>query len=347
MYDAFYGLADRPFQLTPDPRFWCETSTHRKAMAYLGYGLAQGEGFIVITGDIGAGKTTLVGHLTAQIDPANLNVITIVSTAVEHEDLLRIVAQGLNLDPAGKTKAELLMIVERGLHAVARTGRRTLLIVDEAQALPPSALEELRMLSNFQAGGRALVQIFLLGQPEFRERLNGSDRLEQLRQRVIAVHHLDPMAAEEVEDYVTHRLTVAGWTGRPAFSADAFAALHRATGGVPRRLNQLMTRVLLHGSLAQAETIDAALIAGVVADEERDLPAPRADAPATPRPAATVANDAAATPLTRADPQTEARIAALEARIAEQDAALRRVLTLLVDWVEGDAARAEAMRGAA
>ena len=108
-----------------------------------------------------------------------------------------------------------------------------------------------------------------------------------------------------------------------------------------------MTRVLLHGSLAQAETIDAALIAGVVADEERDLPAPRADAPATPRPAATVANDAAATTLTRADPQTEARIAALEARIAEQDAALRRVLTLLVDWVEGDAARAEAMRGAA
>ena len=130
MYDAFFGLTDRPFQLTPDPRFWYDTATHKKAMAYLGYGLAQGEGFIVITGDIGAGKTTLVGHLMDRIDPVSLNAIQIVSTAVKPEDLLRIVAQGLDVDPAGKTKAELLLAIERGLHAVARGGRRTLLIVD-------------------------------------------------------------------------------------------------------------------------------------------------------------------------------------------------------------------------
>jgi putative secretion ATPase (PEP-CTERM system associated) len=374
MYDAFFGLSDRPFQLTPDPRFWYDTATHKKAMAYLGYGLAQGEGFIVITGDIGAGKTTLVGHLMDRIDPASLNAIQIVSTAVRPEDLLRIVAQGLEVDPAGKTKAELLLAIERGLHAVARSGRRTLLIVDEAQALPTAALEELRMLSNFQAGGHAMLQIFLLGQPEFRERLNGSDRLEQLRQRVIAVHHLDPMGADEVAAYVAHRLQVAGWSGQPALADDLYAALYAATDGVPRRINQLMTRVMLHAAVTQAPVLDAALVANVTADQGREMPAPASPAPvvaAEPEvidirhagldPASTVppepqveARAEAWTPdQVRGDDRGDeavtalaARVATLEARIAEQDAALRRVLTLLVDWVEKDAIPEE-LRGAA
>ncbi|MEH3101886.1 AAA family ATPase [Sphingomonas adhaesiva] len=369
MYDAHFGLTDRPFQLTPDPRFWFDTATHRKAMAYLGYGLAQGEGFIVVTGEIGAGKTTLMGHLTAQIDPAGLNVITIVSTQVEHDDLLRIVASGLGVGTSGKTKAELLLLIERGLHAVARSGRRTLLIVDEAQALPHSALEELRMLSNFQAGGHAMLQIFLLGQPEFRERLNGSDRLEQLRQRVIAVHHLEPMGADEVDAYVGHRLMVAGWTGRPAFADDAFPALHAASDGVPRRLNQLMTRVLLHASMSGAERIDAALVAAVEADRDRDLSGPVTVAPAVAQEVPEPVSEPQLEPLSQPEPVAPpratpvmsivppaaekpdealvARVAQLEARIAEQDAALRRVLTLLVDWVEGDAERLEALKGAA
>ena len=336
MYDEHFGLTDRPFQLTPDPKFWVDTATHKKAMAYLGYGLAQGEGFIVITGDIGAGKTTLVGHVMAGIDPANLNVIKIVSTAIEAEDLLRVVARGLNVDGEGKSKAELLRLIEQGLHGVARTGRRTLLIVDEAQALPVSALEELRMLSNFQAGGRAMLQIFLLGQPEFRDRLNGSDRLEQLRQRVIAVHHLDPMGEDEIAAYVGHRLQVAGWQGRPDFAASAFPVLHRATDGVPRRVNQLMGRVMLHAAITDATLIDATMIHKVRADAAREMPAHQA--------AATVATVAG-------DPALADRMAALEARIAEQDAALRRVLTLLIDWVEGEAtsgtAKLEAVRGAA
>jgi len=336
MYEDHFGLRERPFQLTPDPKYWFDSATHRKAMAYLGYGLAQGEGFIVITGDIGAGKTTLVGHLTARIDPANLNVISLVSSAIQADDLLRIVATGLGVADAPRNKAELLTVIERGLNAVARTGRRTLLIVDEAQALDISAVEELRMLSNFQAGGRALMQIFLLGQPEFRERLHGSQALEQLRQRVIAIHHLDPMAEDEVAEYVGHRLQIAGWQGSPDFADDAFPLLHRLTDGVPRRVNQLMGRVLLHAGISGATLIDAALIAEVQADAARDLPT------ATPSPAV-VHGDVDA--LTQ-------RIAALEVRLAEQDAALRRVLTLLVDWVENEpappaAARLEAVRGAA
>lgn len=377
MYDEHFGLTGRPFQLTPDARFWYETATHRKAMAYLGYGLAQGEGFVVVTGDIGAGKTTLVGHLTALLDPAALNVITIVSTAIPADDLLRIVATGLGVDPAGLAKAQLLTAIERGLHAVARSGRRTLLIVDEAQALPVDALEELRMLSNFQAGGHALLQILLLGQPEFRERLHGSDRLEQLRQRVIAIHHLEAMEPHEVPDYIAHRLSVVGWQGRPDFVDDAFEALYQGSGGVPRRLNQLAGRVMLQAAIEGLEIIDGRVVRSVLRDLHADLPMLAMDAPPAPAPqpepepepevedttvrrfvprtvqwldpiAEPEPEPAADEIPTAADPAvTEDRIAALEARIAEQEAALRRVLTLLVDWVEADrgevAAAASAM----
>ncbi|SDA29174.1 XrtA/PEP-CTERM system-associated ATPase [Sphingomonas sp. NFR15] len=272
MYDDHYGLNGRPFQLTPDPRFWFDTATHRKAMAYLGYGLSQGEGFIVITGDVGAGKTTLVGHLMATIDRDRLHALRIVSTQIEADDLLRMVGNGLDLRTDGMTKAQLLTAIERALHTTARSGRRTLLIVDEAQALPVSALEELRMLSNFQAGGHALLQIFLLGQPEFRDRLHGSDRLEQLRQRVIATHHLEPMEREEVAPYMKHRLGVVGWSGRPQFTDDAFAALYDGSNGVPRRLNQLAGRVLLAGAIEQTDTIDAAVVNTVLADIANDVP---------------------------------------------------------------------------
>ena len=334
MYDQHFGLTGRPFQLTPDPQFWFGSATHRKAMAYLGYGLAQGEGFVVITGDIGAGKTTLMGHLLDTIDPQRLNVITIVSSAVRADDLLRIVATGLNVDPKGLEKAQLLTAIERGLHAVARTGRRTLLVIDEVQALAVSSLEELRMLSNFQAGGHALLQIVLLGQPEFRDRLHGSDRLEQLRQRVIAIHHLDPLEEHEVADYMAHRLSLVGWRGRPDFTEDAFAALYRGSEGIPRRLNQLAGRVMLHASIAELELIDALVVDAVQADLQADLPtlvgpeAPLAPTPVTPDTGAAV----------------DSCIAMLEARLEQQEVALRRVLTLLVDWVEGDAARPDHAR---
>jgi general secretion pathway protein A len=256
MYDDHYGLTGRPFQLTPDPKFWFDTATHRKAMAYLGYGLSQGEGFVVITGDPGAGKTTLMGHLLGEIDRELMNVIKIVSTQLRPDDLLRLVCAGLNVDATSFTKASMLAAIEKGLHAVARSGKRTLLVVDEAQALPIESLEELRMLSNFQAGGYPLLQIFLLGQPEFRIRLQ-DPRLEQLRQRVIAMHHLEVMDADEVEPYLIHRLSCVGWRGKPRFTNDAVATMYRWSGGNPRRLNQLASRVLLFGAIEQVETFGA------------------------------------------------------------------------------------------
>lgn len=403
MYSDHYGLNGNPFQLTPDPRFWFESETHRKAMAYLGYGLAQGEGFIVVTGDIGAGKTTLVGHLMATIDSARLTAVQIVSTQVEGDDMLRLVAQQLGIDSNGAEKAQLLDRIERFLHGQAREGKRTLLIVDEAQNLGISALEELRMLSNFQSGGRALLQIFLLGQPEFRERIKSAPNLEQLRQRVIATHHLEPMQAKEIESYVVHRLSIAGWQGNPQFTADAYTALYVATGGVPRRLNTLMARVLLFGAVEERTTIDGAAVQAVLDDlageepreanehaAEASQPEPEpepepeqeleqeleqedefADDPVLERPDEfaslapqqpvhdPIAPDNEPVVFETEEPETEQhsdhevrqddRLAAIEARLEEQDAALRRVLTLLVDWVEEEEARPQfgVVRGSA
>ncbi|RYD67183.1 MAG: general secretion pathway protein [Sphingomonadales bacterium] len=378
MYDDHYGLTGRPFQLTPDPKFWFDTATHRKAMAYLGYGLSQGEGFVVITGDPGVGKTTLMGHLLGEIDAERLNVVKIVSTQLRPEDLLRLVCAGLDVDTAGLSKAEMLAAIERGLHNVARTGRRTLLVVDEAQALPVESLEELRMLSNFQAGGYALLQIFLLGQPEFRVTL-AEPQLAQLRQRVIAMHHLETMDADEVEPYLIHRLSCVGWRGKPRFTNDALAAMYRWSGGSPRRLNQLASRVLLFGAVEQIETFGREEVGQVIADLQGDSIEPARAANAGPQPQRQVEPQVQAepeplelsqvapmpmgTPTPPAPPQARTlgepvsndpvgrRVAELEAQVKEQDEALRRVLTLLVDWVEnGDTGRRpdlSALRGTA
>lgn len=362
MYIEQFGLTAQPFQLTPDARFWFESRTHKKAMAYLGYGLAQGEGFITVTGEIGAGKSTLVAHLLASIDPERLNAISLVSTQVEGDDMLRLTAQRLGLDTRAVDKARLLDAVEQQLEEELRAGKRTLLIVDEAQNLPVSALEELRMLSNFQIAGKALIQIVLLGQPEFRDKL-ASPGLEQLRQRVIASHHLEAMGDDEVEAYVRHRLGLVGWQGRPEFAEAAFAALHAFTGGIPRRINQLAHRLMLHAAVEGIAMIGARTVEAVATDMGADvspaapdgLDAVAASAPTEPSPVpervlplrsarpplAEPANERE--PSAYSDPALERRIAALEARVEEQEALLHRALALLVEWVE-DGGREAAYR---
>ena len=339
MYESHYGFSGRPFQLAPDSRFWFESKTHRTAMAYLGYGLAQGEGFIVITGDVGAGKTTLVGHLMASVDPQRLQVLRLVSTQVEDEDMLRLTAQQLGLATEGIAKAQLLERIERTLRLHANEGRQTLLIVDEAQNLPLSTLEELRMLSNFQNGGQSLLQIFLLGQPEFRDRFHGSKHLEQLRQRVIATHHLTPMEEEEVAPYFRHRLSLVGWTSeRLDFADDAWSAFYRHSDGVPRRLNVLAGRVLLHGAIEGLDRIDGATVDLIAADmaDERWQGGEAIDEPMLRRAAdAAPPTEAAQVRIVRAeDPETAGRLARLEERLDEQEAVIRRVLAMLIDWVE-------------
>ncbi|WAC23978.1 XrtA/PEP-CTERM system-associated ATPase [Blastomonas sp. SL216] len=270
MFETHYGLSGRPFQLTPDPRFYFESATHRKAMSYLGYGLAQGEGFIIITGEIGAGKSTLVAHLMQTVDKARLTAAQIVTTQLKGDDLLHMVASSFGVATAGLDKTGTLAAIEHFLHTEARAGRRCLLVVDESQNLPMAALEELRMLSNFQLGSHPLLQIFLLGQPEFRAMVQGSPGLEQLRQRIIATHHLGAMEQHELQPYVEHRMTLVGWTGRPAFAEDVWARMFSETGGIPRKVNMLINRVLLMAAVDNRDTVDAALIDAVLADLAMD-----------------------------------------------------------------------------
>lgn len=371
MYDQFYGLSGRPFQLTPDPIFYFESATHRKALSYLGYGLAQGEGFIVITGEVGAGKSTLVGHLMQSVDKARLTAATIVTSQLDGLDMVQMAAESFGIDTRGLDKAATLKSIENFLHAEARTGRRCLLVVDEAQNLSIDALEELRMLSNFQLGASALLQIFLLGQPEFRDLVRDAPELEQLRQRVIATHHLEPMQADEVEPYVKHRLSRAGWNGNPAFADGSFAALYHETGGVPRKLNTLMNRVMLMGAVEQTQRIDASLVQAVVADmagKPFDYESPMSATLDAPHIADTVAREVMEPSVSSPEPMTlsasvegqlgsykasiEAtndtrenrpsdatddlgqRIAALEKRVLEQEDALRRVLSMMIDLMD-------------
>ena len=270
MFDDFYGFSGRPFQLTPDPAFYFESLTHRKALSYLNYGLAPGEGFVVITGEVGAGKSTLVAHLMSRIDPARLTAAQIVTSKLDGEEIVHVVAQAFGLMIEGHDKATALGAIEGFLHEEARAGRRTLLIVDESQNLSVEALEELRMLSNFQLGSHPLLQTLLLGQPEFREVLQESPRLEQLRQRVIAAHHLDAMEPTEVQPYIEHRMKCVGWQGNPAFDQRVFAEIHKATGGVPRRINQIVNRLLLLGAVEQRTRIDGVMLGLVLAELAQD-----------------------------------------------------------------------------
>jgi putative secretion ATPase (PEP-CTERM system associated) len=270
MYEQFYGLTARPFQLTPDPAFYFESASHKKALSYLGYGLAQGEGFVVITGEVGAGKSTLVAHLMATIDSGRLTAAQIVTSKLGGEEIVHVVAQAFGLSVEGHDKASALGAVERFLHEEARAGRRCLLVVDESQNLSIEALEELRMLSNFQLGAHPLLQTLLLGQPEFRAVLLEHPGLDQLRQRVIATHHLDAMEAEEIKPYAEHRLNLVGWAGNPALDDGLFAEVFAVSHGVPRRINQLFNRLLLLGSVEERDRVDAEMLKQILAEFDED-----------------------------------------------------------------------------
>jgi putative secretion ATPase (PEP-CTERM system associated) len=248
MYTEFYGLRGEPFLLTPDHRFYFESTVHSQAMAHLLYGLQRGEGFIVITGEVGAGKTTLVKHLCATIDAQSIIAAHVVTTMIAGSDLLQLVLAAFGMQETWTGKAAMLLRLQSFFEACHQQGRRALLIVDEAQNLSLSAIEELRMLSNFQVGNCAPFQAFLVGQPQFRELL-ANPALEQLRQRVITSYHLGPMSREEVGEYLPHRLKRVGWTQDPEFEPSAIDALFRHAGGVPRRINTLCSRLLLLGFL--------------------------------------------------------------------------------------------------
>jgi general secretion pathway protein A len=280
MYVPFYGFRVKPFQLKPDPSFFFGSKGHKRAMAYLEYGLSQREGFIVITGEVGAGKTTLGRNLFRKLESEKILAAQIVNTDLESADTLRMVAAAFGLPYENSDKASLLIRLEQFFRQCDQQGKRTLLVVDEAQNLSRRTVEELRMLSNFQTDDRPLLQTFLLGQPEFRKTLLGSD-MEQLRQRVIATYHLGPMDLSETRLYIEHRLTTAGWCGDPSFEDDAFETIHNHAAGIPRRINALCDRLLLMGCLEKLHNFGSTEVGEVIRDiqQEFEIPIAAADVP--------------------------------------------------------------------
>jgi putative secretion ATPase (PEP-CTERM system associated) len=270
MYESFYGLSGKPFQLNPDPEFFFASKGHARAYAYLQYGLHQSEGFIVITGEVGAGKTTLVRSLLQRLDSSKVVAAQLVSTQLGADDLLKLVLTAFGIPSQTADKAQLLARLEAFLTGLVADHKRALLIVDEAQNLSSQAVEELRMLSNFQVGDRALLQSFLIGQPELRQVLQ-SGALHQLRQRIIASYHLGPLEQSETPGYIEHRLKHVGWKNDPAFEAGAFEAINAATGGVPRRINLLCNRVMLAGYLGEKHAITAADVRSVANEMRQEL----------------------------------------------------------------------------
>ncbi|MFO1435822.1 MAG: XrtA/PEP-CTERM system-associated ATPase [Gammaproteobacteria bacterium] len=273
MYEQFYGFTSRPFQLSPDARFFFNSGTHKRALAYLRYGIEQGEGFIVVTGDVGTGKTTLVSRLFQAFDTKTIVAARLVSTQIQADDMLRLVAAEYGLPFDRLSKAALLHKLEHYFRVCVQEGKRVLLVVDEAQNLNRRTIEELRMLSNFQWKGKPLVQSLLLGQREFRTMMR-SEGLEQLRQRVLAAYHLQPLNAAETREYIQHRLKMVGWDGDPYLDDDVYTRIYEFTGGVPRKTNLLCDRVLLYGCLEELHHINSGVLEEVLNDVKQELWSP-------------------------------------------------------------------------
>lgn len=270
MYESFYGLKCSPFQLNPDPAFYFDSRQHARARAFLEYGIHQKEGFIVVTGEVGAGKTTILRALIDRLDPKKVVSANLVSTQLDAEDTLRLVAAAFGVRIKDIPKSDLLLSLEAHLVKATANGKRCLLIVDEAQNLTPRAVEELRMLSNFQLGGHAILQSFLVGQPEFRSILQ-SPRMEQLRQRVIASCHIGPLDLDEVQPYIEHRLRCAGLSQALKIDQDCFSAIYKFSGGIPRRINTLCDRLLLNGYLLEKREFLLGDVDGIVREIRNEL----------------------------------------------------------------------------
>jgi putative secretion ATPase (PEP-CTERM system associated) len=322
MYARHFGFSADPFQLTADQRLFYRSSGHGKALAYLSYGISQGEGFIVVTGEVGAGKTTIIQYLLDHLDRDKYVAAQIVTTSLRGDDMIQAVASAFGINVTNWQKAAVLRQLEQFLIDTRRRGKRSVLVVDECQNLSFEAIEELRMLSNFQLDSRPLLQSFLVGQPQFRNILSSPD-LEQLRQRVTASCHLGPMTEAETKEYIEHRLRQVGWSGKPSFSADAHAAIFHDAAGVPRKINRLCSRVLLACCLDQLTVIDAKLVTQTAQDLARELGVPAENGPPPAPPLRPVA--AAPEPPGEHDPEKLVNGARVEQRLDQAEARLDQV----------------------
>ena len=265
MYTEFYGLREKPFSLSPDPRFLFLSDSHREALAHLLYGIEQGEGFIAITGEVGTGKTTLCRTLLQRLEPGS-EIAFLFNPQLSGLELLQAITAEFGLETQGKSRRELMDQLDRFLLTKKQEGRRVLLLIDEAQNLDSEALEQVRLLSNLETDTQKLIQIVLIGQPEL-DTLIESPHLRQLRQRISVRWRLTPLSAAETREYVRHRLRVAAGGARDIFTELALREVHRRSGGIPRVVNRLCDRALLAGYSEGAREIGL----GTVAEAQREI----------------------------------------------------------------------------
>lgn len=266
MYTEYYGLVRSPFEMTPDPSFLFLGEAHREGLAMLEYGVKSGKGFVMLTGEVGTGKTTLLHALLGRLD-SQTRFAFIFNPRLDPLDFFHLLFEELGLKSATRTKADYLL--ELNEYLIERLGKneKTLLIIDESQNLSPEMLEEIRLLSNLETPRSKLIQIMLVGQPELKEMLSRPD-LRQLRQRIALRHHLRPFVESEVAEYVEGRLGKAGYTGRRLFRRSAIKELYAVTGGTPRLINSVCDSALLLGYSRDKATIDAGIIREVASDLE-------------------------------------------------------------------------------
>ncbi len=246
MYEDFYGLAEPPFNITPDPRYVFFSRRHRAAYEHMMFGITQRRGFIQLTGEVGAGKSTLCRLLLERLDPEQYATALILNPVMTGIQLVRSILRELGLNDRGNDRVRLVERLNSFLLEQAAGGRDVVLFIDEAQDMPEELLEQVRLLSNLETDDRKLLQIVLIGQPELRSKLERPE-LRQLRQRITVRYHLGPLDRRETEAYILHRLEVAGANGRPTFSPWAYRAIHRYSRGVPRLINAVCDGTLLAG----------------------------------------------------------------------------------------------------
>jgi general secretion pathway protein A len=269
VYLEYYGLKQSPFDITPNPRFLFHSGTHREAFNHLLYGIRERKGFVQLTGEVGAGKTTLCRALLEKLDP-HFSTALILNPVLNANELMKAIATEFGLEVRGHDRLETVAAMSEFLLKQIENGKETVLIIDEAQNLTEDLLEQVRLLSNIETDDRKLLQIVLMGQPELRDRLN-SPRLKQLRQRITVRYHLKPLTRFEVGQYIQHRLEISGAHGIPFFTQPALWRVYFYSRGVPRLVNAVCDKALLAGYVGQSDRITFQMVGRAIRELEGDI----------------------------------------------------------------------------
>jgi general secretion pathway protein A len=270
MYNAFYGFREAPFHTTPDPRFLFFSTQHREAFHHILFGIRERKGFIQITGEVGAGKTTVTRAVLEELGPT-VHTALILNPVLTSTQLVRAILVELGLKPRKLDRAGYQDMLNAYLIEQAEKNHDVALFIDEAQDLDPDLLEQIRLLSNLETDRRKLLQIVLIGQPELRDKLNHPG-LRQLRQRITVRYHLRPLSRPDMERYVAHRLHVAGANGSPTFTTWAMRTLHWYARGIPRLVNAVCDKALLYGYVNETRDLTAKSIRRAIRELEGEIP---------------------------------------------------------------------------